>query len=1242
MHAGQRLLLQWVRLVRRRAAPVLILAVLATVGAAYVTVSNFRINTDTADMLSEELPFRRNNEALNRAFPQFIDTLSVVVEADSPGAAADAAESLAAELKARPELYRGVFHPESMAFFRRNGLLYLDPDELETLSDRLAEAQPLLAGLAEDMSLGGLAEVVSLAIGEASAKEGAAAIAPVLERIAETVESAARLPEPEARLRPLPWGTLMTGQDPGPEGRRQFIVLQPVLDYASLEPAAAAIRSLRNLASELGIKEENGLRARITGSAVMFQEELRSLRDGMGLVGLLSLVFVSVLLMLGLRSPRLVLATLAALVMGLVWTAFFATVAIGELNLISVAFAVLFIGLSVDFGIHYALRYRETLAAAGDHDSAAALERAAADVGGALALCALAAAIGFFAFLPTAYRGVSELGLISGVGMFIALFANLTVLPAVLGLLPLRGDGPPRRSSAGEWVAGVVTRHKRGVLSGAVALGILAALTLPYAWFDDDPMNLRDPDSSSVALLTELFDDSRVEPYSATILAKDLTAAAALAARLEALPEVAAAVTARDLVPGDQDLKLGIIDEMAVFLTPVLMAPSPSPSPDSAARRQALAALQRSLEGVTQGPLAAAARRLAAALGRLDLEDTTLARLEAALLGGLPRRLADLGASLDAEAVTLEELPPALRDRWIAADGRARIEVMPRDDLRDPAARRRFVDAVQAVAPEATGSPVIIAEAGRAVTRAFGEAAGTAVVLIALLLLAVLRSLRDTLMVLVPLVLAALLSVAATVVLRMPFNFANVIVLPLLFGLGVAGGIHIVARARARAWALGAGLAGVMATSTPRAVLFSALTTIGSFGALALSSHRGTASMGVLLTIAIGLTMLSTLIVLPALLAACARPAPRTGSWWAGFWRGRPRLAHWRVIALLLGLALLGFVATRSDLAAVGQHVLALGAPGALAALAVFFLAFLVDTASWQLMLPSARLGAGWLYRLWKLRMVGEALNLVIPAGSLGGEPFKAMLLKRNYGLDYREGGASLVIAKTVNLLALLVFCAVGVVLMLRNPAVPEAYRLAAGAGLAALGLGVLGFFAVQRWRAASRLAHWLARGWLARGRLGAWLERYLAHIEDVDDRFHGFYARRPGRFAAALTLALLNWLIGTAELYVIMAFLGQPVTVAEAWLIETVAQLVRAGIFFIPASLGASEAAMVLIYGALTGQPSLGLAVALIRRGRELLWIAWGFWIGWLFTLAPANTGAGSHEAMAAHGGAEDARPGS
>jgi uncharacterized protein (TIRG00374 family) len=321
-----------------------------------------------------------------------------------------------------------------------------------------------------------------------------------------------------------------------------------------------------------------------------------------------------------------------------------------------------------------------------------------------------------------------------------------------------------------------------------------------------------------------------------------------------------------------------------------------------------------------------------------------------------------------------------------------------------------------------------------------------------------------------------------------------------------------------------------------------------------------------------------------------------------------------RLIALLIGLALLGYVAAQADLAEVWSAMLRLGWVGAAAVAAIYFAAFVVDSASWQLMLPSARLDAGWLTRLTKIRLVGEAFNTIVPAGSLGGEPVKAYLLKRQHGLGYRESGASLIIAKTVNLLALVAFSAVGLVLMWRAAGVSEAFRLSAAAGLGALALGVVGFYAVQRWRAASRLA-----GTLARFRIGRPLGRFLAHIQDVDDRFTAFYAARRGRFAAAFGLAFGNWLINAAEVYAILWFLDRPITWAEAWLIETAAQLVRAGAFLIPGSLGATEAVMVLVFEALMGRPGLGLAVALIRRGREALWIAAGLLLGWRYSFTPA-----------------------
>ncbi len=857
----------WVDGAVRRPFAVLALALALTVAGGYVTVTGIGINTDTTEMLSEDLAFRRNNAAMRAAFPQFTDVLSIVVEAESPEAVTLAAARLADDLAARPALFQSVFYPEGEAFFRRNGLLYRDLAELQALSDRLARAQPLLASLARDLSLRGVAEVLDRALGEDLAPEEQALVAPMLARMAETAQALAAARDGVAPPRPMSWAAILDGDEPTAQDKRRFIVAQPVLDYASLEPAARAIAAVRERANALGLSAEAGVRVRLTGSPVMFQDELRSVRDGMGLVGLLSLVLVSTLLTIGLRSPRLIFAVLATLLMGLTWTAGFAVLAVGELNLISVAFAVLFIGLSVDFGIHFVLRTRE---ARGEGPPGEILTSAARGVGGPLTLSAIAAAIGFLAFWPTAYRGLSELGLISGAGMFIALFANLTVLPAILRLLPpARSSGGPTAPWAAKFGAraqGALAARSRVILGGALVLGLGGLAALPFARFDDDPLNLRDPRSESVSTLNDLIDDPRVQPYSADLLVPDLARAESLAAKLAQRPEVEAAITMRDYVPVDQDDKLAIVEEMSFFLAPLFHGAVSAPPPDAAARREALAALRGSLAGAQAG-LTAPAQNLIAALDRMEPNPETLVALEDAWLSGLRPRLDQLGAALEAGPVALEDLPAPLRARNLTADGRAKIEIVPREDLRDADARRRFVDAVVALAPSASGAPITITEAGRAVVRAFFEAAGVAILAIAGLLLVVLRSARDSALVLAPLMLAALLTVAASVVFAVPFNFANVIVLPLLFGLGVAGGIHVVMRAR------DAGARGLMATSTPRAVILSALTTIASFGALATSGHRGTASMGVLLTVAICLTLATTLIVLPALLAEAERRA---------------------------------------------------------------------------------------------------------------------------------------------------------------------------------------------------------------------------------------------------------------------------------------------------------------------------------------------------------------------------------
>ncbi|MCG8548738.1 MAG: MMPL family transporter, partial [Alphaproteobacteria bacterium] len=301
-----------------------------------------------------------------------------------------------------------------------------------------------------------------------------------------------------------------------------------------------------------------------------------------------------------------------------------------------------------------------------------------------------------------------------------------------------------------------------------------------------------------------------------------------------------------------------------LVMTPLLTAPPGKTALTDEERLKAFDALRALLKRAPKS-IAPQATRFLEALDAIPATPQSLQRLETVLLGGFPKFRDQLVTALSPKKITLDSLPAAIRERRVAADGQVLVEIHPKEDLRNPAARDRFVEAVRQVVPDVSGSAVRFAAVGDAVVGSFQMAAAIASGLIVLLLFLVLRHVRDVLMVLTPLALAILFTVAMTVVLNTPFNLANIIVLPLVLGLGVAFGIQIVLRYRAETDG------NLMRTSTPQAVVFSALTTIGSFGALALSDHPGTASMGYLLTLSITLTMICTLIVLPALLAIVAR-----------------------------------------------------------------------------------------------------------------------------------------------------------------------------------------------------------------------------------------------------------------------------------------------------------------------------------------------------------------------------------
>ncbi len=308
-----------------------------------------------------------------------------------------------------------------------------------------------------------------------------------------------------------------------------------------------------------------------------------------------------------------------------------------------------------------------------------------------------------------------------------------------------------------------------------------------------------------------------------------------------------------------------------------------------------------------------------------------------------------------------------------------------------------------------------------------------------------------------------------------------------------------------------------------------------------------------------------------------------------------------KIIFLIAGLVLLGWVIRETNLEETFDLVSQIGF-GFLLVLFTYFLAFLFDSVTWQMTVLSAPLNAKWLYRFFQMRLAGEAFNNTLPAASMGGEPLKAVLLKTHFGIGYREGVASLILARTINTVSLFLFLMVGFILMLESAVLDQKYNSIAGIGLGVLTVLIALFYAVQRFKVASRSSEALSKNkWFH------WLNGVLHHIKDVDEKLVEFYTAHHARAALAFVLAFTNWILGVAEIWITMFFLGHPISLTDAWIIEAVAQLVRASTFFIPASIGAQEGAFLIIGTAVTGSPTLGFAIAVVRRAREIIWVAWG-----------------------------------
>jgi uncharacterized protein len=851
-----KLVISIVKTCTRFAASTVLIALAVAVAAGVYTARHFEINTDINTLISSKLDWRKRDIQFDKAFDRD-STILAVVEAPTPELTTAASAALYQKLAGDKQHFESVLALGSGEFFEKNAFLFLPKDQVAQLTGQFESAAPLIEIMAGDPSLRGLTGALETVL--AGVRRGQIKLDNTerpFNQISDTIDDI--LKNGNATFS---WRQLLSDKPLTDADRRAFIEFKPILDFNALEPGKAATDAIRQAASDLNFEGRYGARVRLTGPVPISNEEFATVADGAVVNGVGTVLVVLVILWLALHSAKIISAVFANLFIGLSITTAIGLMMVGSLNLLSIAFAVLFVGLGVDFGIQFSVRYRSERFKS--NDLREALAKAAERSAVPLSLAAMATASGFLCFLPTDYKGVSELGEIAGVGMLVAFLTSITVLPALLCLLNPPGEDEPVGYAFLAPLDRFLEDHRVLIVGGTLLVAAAGLPLLYFLHFDFNPMHLRNPNVESIATFLDLRKDPNTGANAINVMTNSEADAKKIEEKLSKLPEVLSVISLDSFVPEDQPEKLKLIAQGAKVLNPALNPESVDAAPADAENVDALkgsAGSLRKIAGDANGPGATASRRLADDLQKLaDSNEATREKTQAIFVTPLKVVLDQLKNALQAKPVSLNNLPADLVSGWKTKDGLMRVEAEPRGDPNDNETLRKFAAAVLVAEPTAIGGPVSILKSGDTIVRAFIHAGFWALLVIGLLLWITLRRITDVLLTLVPLLVAGAVTLEICVLIDLPLNFANIVALPLLLGVGVAFKIYYVT-----AWR--SGRTNLLQSSLTRAIFFSALTTATAFGSLWLSSHPGTASMGKLLALSLVTTLAAVLLFQPALM----------------------------------------------------------------------------------------------------------------------------------------------------------------------------------------------------------------------------------------------------------------------------------------------------------------------------------------------------------------------------------------
>ncbi|MBT3922597.1 MAG: MMPL family transporter [Nitrospina sp.] len=877
------------RFAYRHSVLVILVSLVLAFLSVWVTAQKLTFKTGRGDLVAKGLPYVKQYENYRQQFED-LEGMVVAVEGEKPTEMSGFAEALATKLKAQSHLFSQVVYKIDIGYFRSRFLLYLKQDELKTLSRKLEDHQgflesvndtpglhPLLSSINAEISSGMVDSLLTDFLGEED--ENGSEDAEDLSLLIRLLEEMTRSLMGETGYR-SPWQSLFTGSSDSLREKGYmvsenedllFILLVPNNDKSSFTGYKDAVNLARQFIAEAK-KEFPGIRVGLTGEDVISSDEMLTTQADVETASKIALIGVALLFIIAYRGVVKPLLAIFCLLLALCWTMGFTTLTIGHLNILSVVFTTILIGLGIDFGIHILERYKEERQEG--NEILTALQNTLQGTGKGNFSGAITTAMAFGAMVLTDFIGIVELGWIAGWGILFCMIAMLLVLPALV-TLEEKWRKPNYVKSVTAQQKGWIDKlfdHYYLIIGLCTVLVLVASLSLKGLRFDYNLLNLQAKGTEAVQYEMKILESAGRSAWSAAMLVDSLEEVRKKELQLKALPTVAKVESLSMVMPEHQEENLRTIRKNLAPLINEMEVEPEDVDFSWKALNNTLKHIQfklqgREEDGKTLDPVQVAGNRLRNFLEQSKnvesgLAEKRLSKFSEVLFTDYRNLIEELKANAKTQSVRLEEIPSDLRKRYISSKGKYVIHIFPSVDIWDQDERKKYLNDLRSVDPNVTGTAVNMFESTRLMTEGYVKGGLYAMTAIVIYLFFMFRNVRTVFFVLLPVLAGSVWTVGIMDVIGLKLNMANLVILPLILGIGVVNGIHITHRYREEEDKN----ASVLGKSTGQAVLLSSLTTMMGFGSMMVADHYGVFSLGLVLTLGVLNCLIASVTFLPALL----------------------------------------------------------------------------------------------------------------------------------------------------------------------------------------------------------------------------------------------------------------------------------------------------------------------------------------------------------------------------------------